>query len=232
MDRGISKESIKKIKPYEKDIYDLYWKHKLSFKDISEWLGICSPSTLYRYMKKYFKVRTHEEQLIDLKESNTGRIWTEETKENVRQGVIRSYKNKELHDKRVSDNKRIWASMSIEEKLKRTKNGLIAAHKAAKEIVISKPEIKVAKQLNEIGIRFIQQKEILNGKYYLDFYIPSLKLVIECNGDYWHNLPERKQRDKELKKYVESTGRKIIFIWEHEINDDWFWVGDYIKEVI
>ena len=101
-----------------------------------------------------------------------------------------------------------------------------------KEIVVSKPEIKVAKQLNEIGIRFIQQKEILNGKYYLDFYIPSLKLVIECNGDYWHNLPKRKQRDKELKKYVEGTGRKIIFIWEHEINDDWFWVGDYIKEVV
>jgi predicted HTH transcriptional regulator len=27
---------------------------------------------------------------------------------------------------------------------------------------------------------------------------------------------------------VKSTGRNIIFIWEHEIKDDWFWVGDYL----
>ena len=33
---------------------------------------------------------------------------------------------------------------------------------------------------------------------------------------------------KELKRYVESTNRKIIFIWEHEIRDDWFWIGDYL----
>jgi len=31
---------------------------------------------------------------------------------------------------------------------------------------------------------------------------------------------------------MESTGRKIIFIWEHEINDDWFWIGDFIEEVM
>lgn len=40
------------------------------------------------------------------------------------------------------------------------------------------------------------------------------------------------ERDKALKEYIESTGRRIIFIWEHEINDDWFWVGDFIEEVM
>ena len=39
---------------------------------------------------------------------------------------------------------------------------------------------------------------------------------------------KRKQRDRMLKQYVESTGRKIIFIWEHEINDKWFCVLDYL----
>ena len=39
---------------------------------------------------------------------------------------------------------------------------------------------------------------------------------------------KRKQRDKMLKQYVESTGRKIVFIWEHEINDEWFCVLDYL----
>ena len=92
-------------------------------------------------------------------------------------------------------------------------------------------ELKVKEQLDMLGIRYIQQKMIVfeNRIFYLDFYIPHLRLVIECNGDYWHSLPERVERDKILEKYVKSTGRDIIFIWEHEINDDWFWVGDYIE---
>lgn len=92
-------------------------------------------------------------------------------------------------------------------------------------------ELKVKEQLDMLGIRYIQQKRIVseNRIFYLDFYIPHLRLVIECNGDYWHSFPERVERDKILEKYVKSTGRDIVFIWEHEINDDWFWVGDYIE---
>lgn len=92
-------------------------------------------------------------------------------------------------------------------------------------------ELKVQNQLDEMGIKYIKQKVVHDSKrcYILDFYIPSLKLVIECNGDYWHNRPDRIKRDNMLKKHVESTERKIIFIWEHEINDDWFWVGDYFE---
>lgn len=98
----------------------------------------------------------------------------------------------------------------------------------AQKINVSSIEIKVKEQLDQIGIRYIHQKSVKDGKFIVDFYIPSLRLVIECNGDYWHRLPERVERDKELKRYVESTNRKIIFIWEHEIRDDWFWIGDYL----
>lgn len=82
----------------------------------------------------------------------------------------------------------------------------------------------------------MKERKLLNlrngvGKrdYWLDFYIPSFKLAVECNGDYWHNLPERKERDKRLKEYVESTGRRIVFIWEHEIKDEWFQIEDYLE---
>lgn len=37
---------------------------------------------------------------------------------------------------------------------------------------------------------------------------------------------------EETRKKISDTLKKrwkIIFIWEHEINDDWFWIGDYIK---
>ncbi len=88
--------------------------------------------------------------------------------------------------------------------------------------------MKVKSQLDDIGVRHIHQLQVDGGKSILDFYIPSLKLVIECNGDHWHNLENRKRRDDDLKRYVMPTGRSIIFLWEHEIDDEWFWVGDYI----
>lgn len=59
---------------------------------------------------------------------------------------------------------------------------------------------------------------VKDGKFILDFYLPGYKLVVECNGDYWHQLPERIKRDKDLEEYILSTGREIVFIWEHEIN--------------
>ena len=229
--RNVSDKTKNKIEPYKDIIFDLYWNENKSFNEISKELNLCSPSSIYRYMKQYSNVRTKEEQLNELKKLNTNRVWSEEAKHNMRVGVINSYKDGKLRKKRSEDNKRIWSSMTKEERYNRTKNGIVAAHNALKSVVISSQENKVAKQLDFLNIRYIQQKCICNGKYYLDFYIPKLRLVIECNGKYWHSLPNRKQRDKELKEYVESTGRKIIFIWDYEINDEWFWIGDYIKEV-
>lgn len=90
-------------------------------------------------------------------------------------------------------------------------------------------EVKIAEQLQEYGIKFIYQKPICGGHFILDFWLPDYQLVIECNGDYWHNMPERKARDKELEEYVFSKGKDILWLWEHEINDDWFDLADYLE---
>lgn len=174
---------------------------------------------------------------------------TDEWKENISKGmtgVRRSSETKKKMSeyqsnrpgivklKQVESWKKQWDSLSKDEQLKRLEKWIKAGHEAEKNGDYLKPssiEIKVKKQLDKLGIKYIQQKRVFNGEryFFLDFYIPILKLTIECNGDYWHSLPEKIERDNKLKQYVESTGRKIIFIWEHEINDDWFWIGDYIE---
>lgn len=90
-------------------------------------------------------------------------------------------------------------------------------------------EIKVAEQLLEYGIKFVYQKPICGAHFILDFWLPDYQLVIECNGDYWHSRPERKARDKELEEYVFSKGKDILWLWEHEINDEWFDISDYLE---
>ena len=113
------------IRLYEKDIERLYRDKKLSFAKISELLGIYSGPTLYRYMKKLNKVRTREEQLADLKRSNTGRMWTEETKRNVSEGVKRSYeRNKNLRSVRSEDNRKRWSKLSKRREKQNVGSGL------------------------------------------------------------------------------------------------------------
>lgn len=90
-------------------------------------------------------------------------------------------------------------------------------------------EIKVAEQLEEYGIKYVYQKSICNGHFILDFYLPEYQLVIECNGDYWHNRPERKERDLKVEKYVKAKGKDILWLWEHDINDEWFDLADYLE---
>lgn len=207
-------------------MYSMLW---LSTEEIARNIGYSSSSSVKRALRRWGVLRSKAEQLDDLRISNTGREWSEETKKHVAEGVKRSYAtNPELRKQRSLSNKASWASMSDEEKKNRYINGLRKMQLRAQQVNVSSIETKVKSQFDDIGIRYIHQLQVNEGKFVLDFYIPSLKLVIECNGDYWHNLENRKRRDDDLKKYVMSTGRSIIFIWEHEINDELFWVGDYI----
>lgn len=207
-------------------MYSMLW---LSTEEIARNIGYSSSSSVQRALRRWGVLRSRAEQLDDLRASNTGREWSEETKKHVSEGVRRSYiNNPKLRMLRTLSNKAAWASMSSEEKKRRYINGLRKMQLRAQQTNVSSIEMKVKSQLDDIGIRYIHQQQVDGGKFILDFYIPSLKLVVECNGDYWHNLENRKRRDDELKKYVTSTGRSIIFIWEHEINDELFWVGDYI----
>ncbi|NLZ46963.1 MAG: DUF559 domain-containing protein [Clostridiales bacterium] len=145
-----------------------------------------------------------------------GRKLSDEAKENLR----KAFNSPECKMKRSISQKKAWAKLSYEERLQRTKNGNIARTINAQKASVSSIEAKIGQELDKLNIKYECQKPICDGRFVLDFYIPKFKLAIECNGDYWHNLPDRIERDKNLKRYVERKGRDIVFIWEHEINED------------
>jgi len=51
-------------------------------------------------------------------------------------------------------------------------------------------------------------------KYVVDIYIPSKKLVIECDGDYWHKGREEEDRIRQLQ--IESWGFRVVRIPEKQ----------------
>lgn len=78
-------------------------------------------------------------------------------------------------------------------------------------------ERKTEKILKEFNIVYETQKSLLKITR-ADFYIPSLKTVIYCDGDYWHNLPNYVKRDKRQNKLLRKAGYIVLRFWEHDIN--------------
>lgn len=62
----------------------------------------------------------------------------------------------------------------------------------------------------------------LNKSFILpDFFIPSLKLIIEFDGTYYHrNTPENSKREKERDENIINSGYEVLHISEKEYNSD------------
>lgn len=104
------------------------------------------------------------------------------------------------------------------------RKGIIRTHKEAKvfsairktdRLTPSRLENKVKKILESLNIKY-EQQFALNGWNY-DFKIDNW--LIEVQGDYFHRLPGRPNRD--IKKYENAINNnyKMIYLWEHEINE-------------
>jgi len=51
---------------------------------------------------------------------------------------------------------------------------------------VSKLEMRVAKGLKKMGIRYEQQFQPDDCHYIYDFYLPEYNMLLEVNGTYWH----------------------------------------------
>ena len=82
-------------------------------------------------------------------------------------------------------------------------------------------EKKVYQELERRGVLFERQK-LINGRFLVDVYIPSLNLIIECDGDYWHSLERVKKKDHSENAYLTTCGYKLLRLSEKEIKDNSF----------
>lgn len=57
-------------------------------------------------------------------------------------------------------------------------------------------------------------------------------ICIFADGDYWHNLPNRQEHDKEINQQLIDEGYLVLRYWEHEINDNVDGCVDEIGDVL
>jgi G:T-mismatch repair DNA endonuclease (very short patch repair protein) len=80
--------------------------------------------------------------------------------------------------------------------------------------------------LDAIGIKYEDQKKV--GTLVVDFWVPSLNLIIETKGCYWHACvecdlpqakPERRERDRRREARLSRLGYRVVSIWQHQFDD-------------
>ena len=76
-------------------------------------------------------------------------------------------------------------------------------------------EILIEQELIKNKIPYMKQVPI-EGIALVDFLLPN-KVIIQCDGDYWHSKEKNKGRDIAQDTVLTFKGYKVYRFWEHEI---------------
>jgi len=155
-------------------------------------------------------------------------IW--ENKKHPR-GMLGKKHSKETIDKMIKQRKGHKVSKETREKLslihtgrKMTEEQIEKIKEARKKQVFpikdTSIERKMQRFLKKLKIEFFtHQYPNIKHDYQCDILIPSKNLVIECDGNYWHNYPIGNKLDIIRKQELLDKGFKVLRLWEHEINE-------------
>lgn len=99
----------------------------------------------------------------------------------------------------------------------------------------TEPERRVAELLDMLGVKYIQQYPVPKVAR-LDFYVPSERLAIQVDGDYWHSRPGVRAKDAAQTTALELMGMRVVRISEHEVSShrlhQWPGTGHIDKTVL
>jgi len=82
---------------------------------------------------------------------------------------------------------------------------------------LNKLELKGRAILQDIGIEFEEQVPMFD-KFLVDVLVPSKKLVIQWDGEYWHD--KRKSNDMSQDRYLNKCGYRVLRITDKQIEKD------------
>jgi very-short-patch-repair endonuclease len=78
-------------------------------------------------------------------------------------------------------------------------------------------ELKMSAILQAHNIIFKKQARI-EAVSVVDFLVPKYKIIIQCDGDYWHSLPHKKRNDKEQDREYAIRGYIVLRFTETDIH--------------
>lgn len=151
------------------------------------------------FSKKGIKLSEEHKKKIS-EASKSGRSGWSIYHRKIKDGIVKHH----LKDKKLSEERRIF----LQEKRKTQVFPI-------KDTTI---EIKIQNYLKELNIEFFTHQYIdIEHGYQSDIFIPLLKMVIECDGNYWHKYPIGNEIDHIRSRELLEKGFKVLRLWEVDI---------------
>ena len=218
INRGKHKYNISK-----KYLIQEYIKNKKSVKQISEDIG-CDKVTVYNYLHDYnIKVRTKSEAKKLL--NRTGkRSYAYKNGNYCKKYYCKDCGKEVSISSGAYGNCRCFScSHKLKWKNKDFRDKIVKAQRKGRQLTPNKPEKLLNKLLNSLlskEYKFVGDGKVILGGFCPDFInCNGQKKIIEMYGDYWHNKPDYKKRDKRRLIAYKKYGYKTLIVWEHELKD-------------
>lgn len=96
---------------------------------------------------------------------------------------------------------------------------------------LNKLELEGRQILKEMGIEF-EEQILMFEKFLVDVIIKDSKLIIQWDGEYWHNKPKRKKLDISQDAYMKKCGYNVLRITDNQIKNNIKEVYENIKAAI
>jgi len=162
-----------------------------------------------------------------------GKMWnkglTKKTDERVKKGAEKSLKIKKEngsilkgknhpHYGKTKENCEFYKRISIMMK----NGGALKARKACR-IKPNKPEKMVISLLekHDLNLEYTGDGTVWIDRFNPDFISKNnSKKIVEINGEYWHNLPKTKEKDKRKMLKYEELGYDVLILTDKEVYDN------------
>jgi hypothetical protein len=142
------------------------------------------------------------------------KLWdTPELRQRVTESVRQDWQNLEYRERITHASKTKWQDPIYRKKL--------AAVKAQQSGQISSIQKMLYSFLDDLNITYYKEGEQTKVGYYVfDCLVVNgdKKILIECQGDYWHSLSKAERNDRSKFTYISRyfPEYEIMYVWEHE----------------
>jgi hypothetical protein len=132
-------------------------------------------------------------------------------------GLVKRYG---LTPKRMSDyTNRLWTPEKRKTQQEKCFNGEIGVHRVTEgKYRFTKPERLFAAWCDKNEIEYSRQFQIKPFTHRFDFVIINRRLLVEIDGEYWHENEQQKTKDNAFDSFAVSEGYTVIRFSDKEIH--------------
>lgn len=173
--------------------------------------------------------RTYSQEMRDkLRNANLGKTLSAEHREKIRRTLLGRQFSPETRRKIGQKSRGRKHPPRSLESIERHRQARLLRRLPMKNTSI---EILLQEEFNNRQFRFEMHKSMF-GRYQPDFTFPDSRLIVQADGDYWHNRPKDVERDNHFDSIAKKNGWSVLRFWEHDINQNLVQCVDKVSQFL